>query len=180
MPLLTLQLNISCEPIRLISWQDAITLWATGKAEIVEEYEDLPCRSQYISINIPAVVRLTSGYHRRLEGVPLNRKTIFARDAFRCQYCGSRFPTKELTFDHVFPRSRGGLSEFKNVVSACCCCNQRKSDRTPKEAGMPLLRKPAHPRWLPWLLVRSIYLDQIPTQWEKWIGWLENSSALAK
>jgi hypothetical protein len=57
-------------------------------------------------------------------------------------------------------------------VAACHSCNQRKADRTPREADMPLLRKPLRPRWMPWLLARTIRLDQVPEEWLDWISWI--------
>jgi len=66
-------------------------------------------------------------------------------DSFACQYCGSRQETRELTFDHVVPRSRGGRTSWENVVTACSGCNMRKANRTPREAGMPPIMEPAPP-----------------------------------
>lgn len=169
--MLTLQLNISCEPIRLIKWQEAITLWYVGKVDILEEY-DSPCRSVYIEMKKPAVVKLTRNYHKHNYEVPLDRWHLFARDAWTCQYCGKRFSSKDLTFDHVVPQSRGGRTNWLNIVAACHSCNQRKANKTPREALMPLLRKPLRPRWMPWLLARTIRLDQVPGEWLDWISWI--------
>jgi 5-methylcytosine-specific restriction endonuclease McrA len=89
-----------------------------------------------------------------------------------CQYCGNRFPDDDLTFDHVVPECRGGKTWWTNIVTACGSCNSRKDDRTPEEAGMPLLRKPKKPSWLPGVLALLVHKGEVPTQWADWIDWL--------
>ncbi len=94
---------------------------------------------------VPSVVRLTHfDRHRRGGGgrVPLSRRNIYLRDGNVCQYCGRKFPTSELSLDHVIPRSRGGESSWTNLVCACTNCNARKGAKTPLEAGMRLIRTP--------------------------------------
>lgn len=98
----------------------------------------------------PRVVRLTKFDRRRYRHrgrtsgpfVPLNRRNIYHRDANVCQYCGRKFPTSELSLDHVMPRSRGGGDTWENLVCACTGCNARKADKTPAEARMKLIRLP--------------------------------------
>ena len=70
---------------------------------------------------------------------------MFLRDQFSCQYCGHDFATLDLTFDHLVPRSRGGRTEWTNVVAACAPCNLKKANKLAKEAGMHILRKPIQP-----------------------------------
>jgi len=98
---------------------------------------------------VPRVIRLV-GYDRipRTQ-VKLNRRNLFARDASRCQYCGRKFHTAELSVDHVVPRSRGGRTTWDNVVCACLKCNVRKGGRTPEEARMHLIRPPKQPHFSP-------------------------------
>ncbi len=171
--MLSLLLNISYEPIRLISWTEAVRKWYLGTVEIVEEYNS-PLRSQYQEMKIPAVVRLTRAYHNFVYRIPRDHYHIFARDCWRCQYCGERFPSTKLTLDHVIPRSRGGPNSWQNLVAACMACNQAKGSRTPEEAEMPLLARPVKPQWLPWVLVQAIQADEVPQQWAKWISWVKN------
>jgi 5-methylcytosine-specific restriction endonuclease McrA len=83
------------------------------------------------------------------ERVQFNRRNLFARDENRCQYCGRRFPTTELSLDHVVPRSQGGRTTWGNVVCACTSCNKRKGGRTPSEASMRLVKLPREPRRSP-------------------------------
>lgn len=97
-------------------------------------------------IAVPKVIRLLFYDKLPANEVKFNRRNIFARDESRCQYCGRRFPTKELSIDHVIPRSMGGQSVWENVVCACVTCNARKGGRTPEQARMTLIRKPTRPR----------------------------------
>ncbi|MBI2425627.1 MAG: HNH endonuclease [Candidatus Hydrogenedentes bacterium] len=109
---------------------------------------------QYIStpnfaIRLPEVIVLSAfnGYvHNTLR---FSRRNLLTRDQHKCQYCGCPLSGKNLTIDHVMPRSRGGQDTWENVVLACSSCNVRKGNRTPEEAKMKLLRKPGAPRWLP-------------------------------
>jgi 5-methylcytosine-specific restriction endonuclease McrA len=100
-------------------------------------------------IAVPRIIRLL--FYDRLprNEVKFNRRNIFARDKNRCQYCGKKFPTTELSLDHVIPRSIGGKSVWENVVCACTDCNVRKGGRMPREAGLTLIRKPVRPKHNP-------------------------------
>ncbi len=107
------------------------------------------------AIAVPRVVRLL-----RFDKVPrvearFNRRNIFARDGNRCQYCGKRFPSSELSLDHVIPRSRGGKTTWSNIVCACVKCNVRKGGRTPREAHLRLIRKPRKPKACPTLRLHA-------------------------
>lgn len=105
-------------------------------------------------IRIPDVIILTMFNRFIRRKVSLNRRNIFERDRHKCQYCGKRFPRSILTLDHVIPHSRGGRDTWENLVLACSRCNVKKGNRTPREAGMPLLSKPIKPSWLPQFGVR--------------------------
>ena len=103
---------------------------------------------------VPRIVRLL--VYDRLPRVPVkfNRRNIYARDRNHCQYCGRRFPTSELSLDHIVPKSRGGASGWTNVVCCCVKCNVRKGGRLPKEAHMRLITEPVKPRRSPMVTVR--------------------------
>lgn len=105
-------------------------------------------------VAVPKIVRLL-GYDRlpRVD-VKLNRRNLFARDHNTCQFCGKRFPTSELSVDHVLPRSQGGKTTWENVVCACVRCNVKKGGRTPEQARMHLVAKPKRPRRSPVLTVK--------------------------
>jgi 5-methylcytosine-specific restriction endonuclease McrA len=103
-----------------------------------------------LTFRIPSIIRLKT-YVNTKKNPPIrfSRENIYIRDEHCCQYCKVRFHAKDLTLDHVVPVSLGGKKEWTNIVTACRACNQRKSNRTPVEAKMPLLKKPGVPRWLP-------------------------------
>ena len=135
----TLLLNASYEPLKIVNWQKAITLWCQGKVEIISVY-DREVRAVSFSFKLPSVIRLLRYIRikRRFDYVPFSRANIYARDDHRCQYCGEGFPTCELTFDHVVPVAQGGRKDWENIVTCCVTCNRRKGGRTPVEAGMHL------------------------------------------
>ena len=98
---------------------------------------------------VPRVIRLLRYDRLPKTRVRLNRRNLFARDGNRCQYCGRKFKTTDLSIDHVVPRSRGGRTLWNNVVCACMACNVRKGGRTPADAGLALVRAPVQPRFSP-------------------------------
>ena len=102
-------------------------------------------------VAVPRIIRLL--FYDRLPRteVKFNRRNIFARDRNHCQYCGKRFPTTELSLDHVIPRTMGGKATWDNIVCACTNCNVKKGGRTPKQAGMTLIHKPVKPKHNPML-----------------------------
>ena len=111
-------------------------------------------RTVRMTVAVPKVIRLL-GYDRMpKQDVKLNRRNIFARDRSLCQYCGNRFPTSELSLDHVHPRSQGGVSSWTNLVCCCIECNARKGGRTPEQANMKLRKKPVKPKRNPVISLR--------------------------
>jgi 5-methylcytosine-specific restriction endonuclease McrA len=103
---------------------------------------------------VPRIVRLLLYDRLPRADVRFTRRNIFARDGNRCQYCGKRFVTSELSLDHVVPRSQGGQSSWANVVCACVKCNVRKGGRTPKQARIKLIREPTKPKRSPIITLR--------------------------
>lgn len=100
-------------------------------------------------IAVPRIIRLLCYDKLPRNEVKFNRRNIFARDKNRCQYCGKRFPTSELSLDHVVPRSLGGRSSWENVVCACPACNVKKGNLSLKQAGMKLIQQPLKPKHNP-------------------------------
>lgn len=140
-----LLLNSDEEPLHLTSWRRALVLLLKGKAECVEKIENI---ENYIKIDntlIPKVIILKDYRAIPHTELPYSRENIFKRDEYTCQYCGKHLPGNELTLDHVYPKSRLGPDTWENIVACCKECNQYKADRTPKEAGMKLLRRPSRP-----------------------------------
>jgi hypothetical protein len=133
-----LQLNRSFEPLRIIFARHALTLITKGKAVVV-----VPTSIRiYPGVYLPSVIRLVEFAKVPYKTPQATRKNIFTRDGYRCMYCGHRKGGNELELEHVIPKSRGGKKSWENLVAACRKCNSRKNDRTPEEAGMPLLHKP--------------------------------------
>ncbi len=174
-----LMLNRLYMAVRVIGARRALTLLYGEQAEVVSVEDDKylsydfadwvevsqfkqrfePERYDWIrtvrfQIAVPKIIRLL-GYDRiPSAGVKLNRRNLFARDQNRCQYCGQKFPTSELSLDHVIPRSQGGTNSWENIVCACVRCNVRKGGRTPEQANMRLISKPRRPRRSPVLTLK--------------------------
>ncbi len=139
-----LLLNASYEPLSLVTAPKALALVWRRVAEMLEIDSGVRIRSPRFIFAAPSVVRLTHYIDlRSRQNRVTNRHRIFARDRHRCQYCGRRGTAFDLTLDHVLPKSRGGRTLAENLVTACQVCNNRKGDRTPEEARMPLKTNPA-------------------------------------
>jgi 5-methylcytosine-specific restriction endonuclease McrA len=167
----TLLLNATFEPLKVVHWQKAVTLWCQGKVEIISVY-DRDVHSVSFTFKLPSVIRLLRFVHikRRLDYVPFSRANIYARDEYKCQYCGEVFPTSELTFDHVVPVAHGGRKDWENIVTCCITCNRRKGGRTPEQARMRLVRHPRRPEKAPALRI-TIGLRNAPESWRDYIYW---------
>ncbi|MBC8418995.1 MAG: HNH endonuclease [Proteobacteria bacterium] len=164
-----LLLNTTYEPLKIINWKKAITLLMLGKVEVLEEYgRDI--HSVTFTIKLPSVVRLLMMVRKPKNAVKFSRQNIYARDKYRCQYCGSKLPVEDLSYDHVIPKSRGGKTLWSNIVTCCMVCNRKKGGRAPKEANMRLVRKPSKPKWLPALRV-TIGFKEVPTSWRDYLYW---------
>ena len=141
----TLKLDATYRPVEVIAGIDALVMCIVGNAKAIENY-DVKISSPSRSFKIPSVIVLQRVVKYRLTMPKCSRKGIFERDQNICQYCAKRFSDKELTLDHILPKSRGGTNTWGNLVAACKKCNQRKGDKTPKEVGMTPLIKPQSPK----------------------------------
>lgn len=164
-----LLLNITYEPLRIIDWKRAITMLCLGKVEVIEEYSR-DIHSVSFTIRLPSVVRLLRMVKRPKTPVKFSRQNIYARDRYKCQYCGNRFSSEDLTYDHVIPKSRGGKTQWKNIVTCCIDCNRKKGGRIPSEASMRLIRKPKRPTWVPAIRI-TIGFREIPQTWRDYLYW---------
>lgn len=155
-----------------ISWQDAVCLYARDAVVWTLGAPCLSIRGGFSRASgRQSVIELHSivaarGHARAsaLDPTPaLNNAALFARDGHLCMYCGDELPRPLLTRDHVVPLSRGGRDVWENVVCACIGCNSRKGNRTPQQAGMPLLAVPYRPSWVEHLILsnRNILADQM-------------------
>lgn len=174
----SLVLNSSYQPVKLVSWQKALILWFQGKVEVLE-YHEASAKSARSSFQLPSVMRLKRFVSPRARSrLKFSRENIYLRDDYTCQYCGERRSGKDLTLDHVVPASKKGRKDWTNVVAACRACNHRKANRTPIGAGMPLLKEPRVPAWLP-ATREEFRMEIVPEAWEPYLGQL-GSVAVAR
>ena len=131
---------LSYYPLSLWPWQEAVKAAWLDRVEIVATYDEC-VHSPSTSIRIPSVVVLKD-YVKPQKKVAFTRFNLFLRDEFCCQYCGAK---GDLTFDHVLPRARGGITSWENVVAACSSCNLRKGSKSLRQSGMSLRRPPRQP-----------------------------------
>ena len=154
-----LVLNLDHTPVAVVTVQKAIVLVLLEKAQVLSTYEFLEIRTVTRRFDYPAVLRLMEYKSIPFHGVLLNRANLFRRDRGECQYCGSR---KNLTIDHVVPKSKGGKTNWTNLVTACNRCNITKGDKTPEQAGMVLKTSPFKPS-LSYFL--ADYAERQATEW---------------
>jgi 5-methylcytosine-specific restriction endonuclease McrA len=180
----TLVLNRSWLAVNVTTVRRALTLAYIGCARVIQpdtfETHDFDSwvskapsageravRTITRGIRPPEIIVLLAYDQQPALRVPFSRRNLFLRDSYRCQYCGIRASSEELSVDHVVPRSKGGLSTWTNCVLACHGCNVRKGSRTPPEAGMRLLRAPAQPRWPVYLTFGS---DRRRDSWQRFLS----------
>lgn len=159
----SLVLNASYEPLSVVSSRRAVCLLLADKAELLEA-DGSVLRSERLTLPSPAVIRLcymVRAPRRRVASV--SRRAVFARDDYRCQYCGEGADS----IDHVVPRSRGGSDDWDNLAAACRSCNSAKRNRTPAEAGMRLVRPCRAPRSSAWTIVGG---SGIPDAWKPYLA----------
>jgi len=168
-----LLLNASYEPLQTISIRRAVNLMLAEKVQAVEGLATR-LRSVNRDFEVPSVIRLVYYVNVPRVGLTWSRRSVLERDGWQCIYCGvvigqkkhGRYLNKNnFTIDHLFPKSRGGSNTWGNTACACGSCNNRKSNRTPHEAGMKLLFEPKTPRGNV-LVMRG----QVPTEWVKYLN----------
>jgi len=158
-------LNTTYEPLNVCTLRRALVLMLKQRAEIVE-HSGRAWHSERAEYSVPHVIRLRSYVSvPRTATRRISRRAVFARDRFRCQYCGS---SRHLTVDHVVPRSKGGPDSWDNVVTSCAPCNLRKGDRLPHVANMRLARKPRPPG--PFSFV-FLHVDDIHDSWRPYLAY---------
>jgi len=136
-----LVLNADFTPINVTTVYKGFTLVSKGKAEILKA-SDKPLLSGMGKFVRPLIIRLLNFVKYRIHKLKINRQRLYRRDNHECGYCGSK---RNLTIDHIIPKSRGGQNTWMNLVTCCSSCNRLKDDRTPEEAGMKLNIKPYEP-----------------------------------
>lgn len=153
-----LVLNYDYTPINVTSSSKGFKLVYKGKAELLKG-SDNPICTGYTKFVRPLIIRLLKYIKFRPSGIKVNRNRIYRRDGNECGYCGSK---KELTIDHIVPRSKGGSNSWSNLITCCHKCNLYKADRTPSEAGMVLKKRPYEPS-----LFSDILNSSVETAWNE-------------
>ena len=131
---------LSYYPLSLWSWQDSVKSVFLDRVTIVSNYDRI-IRSPSFNMKLPSVIALKS-FIKPQSNPSFTRFNVFLRDKFSCQYCGDK---KDLTFDHLLPKSRGGITDWENVVTACSTCNVKKGGKLFSISEMKLYRKPFRP-----------------------------------
>ena len=160
----SLVLNQDYSPISVCSVNRAFVLYIMNKVELVSEFEGRMLHSVDRAYPMPAVVKLARYINVPFKSVELSRLNVFKRDSFTCQYCGAE---DDLSLDHVVPRSKGGLTNWKNLVTACKQCNSLKGDDLTSETSLSLRIKPFKPSYIMFLRDFSGY--QVP-EWSPFLG----------
>lgn len=162
-----LVLNSDYEPLNVCNIRRAIVLVYLGKADILHadgETETLTSGEHFV---MPSVVKLRGHVKRPLPELKLSRRTIFARDNYMCQYCGST--SKDMTIDHVIPRRAGGKASWENLVCCCRKCNMKKSDKLVHQVGMRLVRPPRRPRYVPYISLTKYLMGRKNEVWRNYL-----------
>ena len=179
-----LVLNKYYQAIRVVNVRRAISLLCRDMAEVIHIETDAAGQSKWqnldfvswrelseakaefepaeydwihtvrFQIAVPRIIRLLIYEKLPKQDVKFNRRNIYARDGNRCQYCGKKYSTSELSLDHVLPRSQGGKATWENIVCCCVRCNVRKGGRTPEQARIHLITKPVKPKRSPVINIR--------------------------
>ena len=163
-----LLLDKSFRPLRALNWRRAILLGLAGRVEVLETYDRM-IHTPSQQFPMPAVVRAPNWVERAPQTVTLTRRNVLLRDGNTCVYCGVAGQARDLTIDHVLPRSRGGRTSWDNLVAACGPCNRRKGDRTPAEAGMPMSLLPRVPSALSLGRRGMLVTGDPPPEWRAWL-----------
>jgi 5-methylcytosine-specific restriction endonuclease McrA len=183
-----LVLNRLWQAVNVCSARRALTLLFEGHAQVVfsgsdgafqtfnfNQWHDFSQQEPHpesihtvsFKIRVPRIILLLFFDRFPKKEVKFTRHNIFERDRNTCQYCGKNFERKDLNLDHVIPRDRGGPTTWENIVCSCIKCNTRKSNRTPHEAGMHLVRKPKRPKWRPFIQVNFTF--NCPDIWKHFL-----------
>lgn len=167
---------LSTWPLSLVSSQEAVSTVWRDRADVVEVWPDAFYHSPSVTLAVPKVIALRTFVHISAEP-KFCRRSILLRDRFRCQYCGNRFDSEDLTFDHVVPRAAGGLTEWSNILSACVACNKAKRDGMPNYSGrkgtaLRPLKPPRRPTTAELLRSGLEFLEpEIRENWASYLYW---------
>jgi len=165
---------LSLLPLSTLPWKETVHNVLQDQLIVVEEY-DIPVRSQRFEMKLPSVVAMRAWASKQDHMPMTDHNLFFLRDKCSCAYCGGKFPVSDLTRDHVIPASRGGRTSWENIVTSCASCNHLKRDRTPEEAGMPLLWRPFRPS-IDWMAKQDFFYNKRRIH-ETWKAYLKYAAA---
>jgi len=157
-------LNQDFSAIAVCTVQKAFLLVYLDKAEAVSNADGAFLHSVSCTFPVPSVIRLQRYVRVPYYGIALSRHNVMRRDNYSCQYCGA---VRNLTLDHLLPRSRGGATNWQNLITACSRCNARKGNRTPEEAGLKPRSKPGRPSLQSFL---QLHLTPQNNDWRVYLG----------
>jgi 5-methylcytosine-specific restriction endonuclease McrA len=170
----TLVLSTAYQPMRYVDWREAFCLWFSGRVEVIEFYKDKVINTVSETFNVPSIIRFVKGVikrSRQSKVAKFSRVNVMLRDNYECQYCKIKLDKKTFTMDHVIPVSQGGKTNWRNIVSCCIECNQKKKNRTPTQAGMKLVKEPYVPDNFE-IFNKSQRKQEIPAEWKDYVGGL--------
>lgn len=161
-----LVLNSDFEPLNVCHVRRAMVMVYLGKADVLHAHED-DITTVDDRVPSPSVVKLRHHVRRPLPELKLSRRTIFARDEYTCQYCGTM--AKDLTIDHVIPKRHGGPTVWENLVTACRRCNMKKSDKLLPQTTMKLAKVPRRPKYVPYISLTKYLTGRKNEVWKDYL-----------
>lgn len=158
---------LSLSPLSTLTWQESIKLIWLDKINVVEWHNDWEVHSPNHTMKVPSVIAVREYIQQDREGINFSRRNVFIRDHYTCQYCLDAFQQKELTLDHVIPRSKGGKSGWDNMVTACKKCNLAKGSRT----DIKPVKTPIKPNFYSLMAQKNFTLSIRYPIWLKYLDW---------
>lgn len=157
---------VSLVPISTIGWQEAIKFVVCNQVEVIAEYSDWFVESPTIRMAVPSIIMTNEYVNINKKRIRATKFNILLRDGFKCQYCGVMQLPEDLTIDHVYPKSKGGIISWENSVAACLPCNNKKSNSLDIKPKI----KPEEPNY--WKLLNTVKTIPIKIADERWIDYL--------
>jgi len=164
---LVLVLNANFEPINVCNSRRAIGMMLDGRAALIANGRGV-IQTVSRTFPLPSVIRLEHMVQRPRPRIKLSRREVFRRDNYTCQYCGKKHDPKGLTCDHIIPKSRGGTTEWTNIVTSCIRCNHKKGDKLPDEVDMHPRKRPSRPNGF-YMLMLHLGVKTLPDYWKDYL-----------
>lgn len=158
---------LSVIPLSTLTWQESIKLVILDRVNVLHWHDDWEIHSQSLTMSVPSVISSRQYISRSKQGINFNRHNVFARDRHICQYCGDIFSAKDLTLDHVLPKSKGGRTTWENIVTACKPCNHNKGNNlkiVPK-------KMPVKPDFYQIATSKSVVINIKYEEWLTYLNW---------